>query len=197
MSKIHRLCETCSRPFDRFPSQDGPFCSRKCAGRVGNAVRIANMLATVIKRFWERVPHRPEEGCWEWLGGKTGDGYGSLSVGAKRVLAHRYSYYLSFGDPGDALVCHTCDNPSCVRPSHLFLGDHQANSDDMQSKNRGRWFSGEKNQNAKLLDAQVEDLLQLYRAGVRQTDLAVRFGISQPHVSRLIRKGEVRQCRTP
>lgn len=65
-------------------------------------------------------------------------GYGQLSVNGKLNLAHRFSYELAYGPiPNGLLVCHHCDNPRCVRPDHLFLGDHSANTVDMMSK--GRW----------------------------------------------------------
>jgi hypothetical protein len=58
----------------------------------------------------------------------------------RKVLAHRFSYALHYGvDPGDRLVCHTCDNPRCVNPKHLFLGDHRANNLDCKNKGRHRY----------------------------------------------------------
>jgi len=92
--------------------------------------------------FWDYV--EKSDGCWEWSGAKDRDGYGKLISGYRDVRAHRLSWELHFGAiPSGLLVCHHCDNPSCVRPDHLFLGDAQANSDDMVLK--GRSASGDKN----------------------------------------------------
>jgi hypothetical protein len=95
-------------------------------------------IQTMEARFWAKVQKTSD--CWLWTGGKS-SGYGVLTKpkNAGKVYAHRYSYELHFGpfDP-TLLVCHTCDNPFCVRPDHLFLGDQTANMRDMTSKGRGK-----------------------------------------------------------
>lgn len=76
-------------------------------------------------------------GCWEWSGARTRDGYGNVTHGRKSMLAHRLSYEFHYGvAPGKLLVCHHCDNPPCIRPDHLFLGDQTANMADMARKGR-------------------------------------------------------------
>src|SRR2546425_1245018 len=79
------------------------------------------------------------EGCWEWQGarGNNGRGYGLVTPGKRRTHAHRYAWEWTTGPiPPGMDVCHHCDNPKCVRPSHLFLGTRSANMRDCISKGR-------------------------------------------------------------
>ena len=76
-------------------------------------------------------------GCWEWTKAKDYDGYGITTYNGKIVGAHRLSY-LSFNGPiaQGLFVCHSCDNPSCCNPSHLWLGTNQENQIDNRDKGR-------------------------------------------------------------
>jgi len=90
----------------------------------------------------------PNTGCWLWLGSTKGKGrlksYGNIYLrNSKNIGAHRFSYEAFNGKaPQDAWVLHRCDNPSCVNPEHLFLGDRAANSLDRKRKNRGNFDNG-------------------------------------------------------
>lgn len=89
-------------------------------------------------RFWEKVRKGP--GCWEWIGSATAPGmHGRIWVSElkRRVIASRVSWEMHFGPiPPGMEVCHSCDNPPCVRPDHLFLGTHRANMVDASRKGR-------------------------------------------------------------
>lgn len=97
---------------------------------------------TEEERFWSRI--RKSDGCWEWIArSKTRSGYGRLEFGGVRQLAHRVSWKMHFGDiPTGLFVCHTCDNPPCVRPDHLWLGTNRDNIMDAEAKGRMRHASG-------------------------------------------------------
>lgn len=101
-----------------------------------------------IARFWAKIDkngvapaHVPNIGpCWKWAGCKFKHGYGRFAVTRSgkisRFLAHRVSYELHFGDPGELCVCHKCDNPECCNPEHLFIGTRADNTRDCFEKGR-------------------------------------------------------------
>lgn len=88
------------------------------------------------ERFWEKVAK--SDGCWEWTAATT-NGYGVIQLGQGTGTrgAHVVAYELEIGPTEGRWVLHRCDNPPCVRPDHLFLGDVAANNRDMFAKGRG------------------------------------------------------------
>lgn len=127
-----RTCPVCGTEFVVYPSTTarpghGQWCSRKC--RYGGS--------TLSERFWQHVTK--SDGCWTFSNG--GGWYGAISTvidGKKKILkAHRVSWELHNGPvPAGMFVCHSCDNPSCVRPDHLWLGTHSNNMKDAMRKGR-------------------------------------------------------------
>lgn len=88
-----------------------------------------------IERFWSKVEKGPD--CWDWQASLMQRGYGQFTVRGVPFRAHRFSWTISNGHPPDGMmVCHSCDNRRCVRPSHLFLGSALDNHDDMAGKGR-------------------------------------------------------------
>lgn len=134
--------------------------------------------------FWDRVDTTGE--CWPWTGARQGTGYGRVALGGHRVAhAHRVSWVLTFGPiPSDSFVCHRCDNPPCVRPSHLFLGTHLDNIADMMSK--GRHARGG---SRKLTVEQVRSIKDSLPTQTK-AQLARSFGVSRRLV-RAIAQGEI------
>ncbi len=93
-------------------------------------------IVDVATRFWCQVADT-EKGCWEWLGVRNPNGYGSFSFRKSPFIAHRMAYLLEHGKlPEKLFVCHQCDNPGCVNPAHLFIGTASDNVQDMLAKGR-------------------------------------------------------------
>lgn len=139
-------------------------------------------------RFWRYVNVlEGVDACWEWTGGHTGQmGYGLFywdSVEPK-LGAHVAAYRLFIGEvPEGKEVCHTCDNPICVRPKHLFAGTRADNLADMRRKRRGTF--GDTHPNSKLSEKQVVEL-RSFAGTASQYALARRFGIAQQTVSKIL-----------
>lgn len=92
-----------------------------------------------VIRFFMKI--KLTDNCWIWTSKKTPKGYGTFDTkpySKGTIYAHRYSYKYHYGDFDEKLlVCHKCDNPSCVNPKHLFLGTYKDNAIDCFKKGRG------------------------------------------------------------
>ena len=132
-------------------------------------------MQTLEDRFWDKV--KIGKGCWSWTACTNAKGYGRIYSGGKTRLAHRALWELYNGPiPKDMCVCHTCDNPRCMRLSHLFLGTNDDNVADRDAKNRQA--KGEANGRAKLTERQVIEIRMLRRVGVVLRTIAKIYGVS-------------------
>lgn len=103
------------------------------------AIPIPEFTESDKARFWAKVDVRGPDECWPWKGGVGTGGYGSFSKGKKYSLrANRVAMALDGRDPLDLLSCHTCDNPPCCNPAHLWAGSGLENAKDAVSKGRYR-----------------------------------------------------------
>lgn len=149
-------------------------------------------------RFWRKAKVGNPNECWPWLSLVFNDGenYGQVKfgVGSKdqyivhKFRAHRVAYFLTHGIlPDDMCVCHTCDNPICVNPTHLFLGTNRKNIQDRNNKQRDA--KGERHGMHKLTEEQVLEIRKIYSSQkISLSALGRAFGISHTHVSFIIKR---------
>ncbi len=138
-----------------------------------------------MERFWSLVKKGGPVECWEWLSGKDKDGYGKISIAYFCWKSHRAAYFIEYGGvPNkEKFVCHSCDNPSCCNPAHLFLGTAADNSADMISKNRHRSPRGERHPAAKLTADNVIEIRRRIGCGESQMVVAAEFQVDQSSIS--------------
>lgn len=156
------------------------------AGGMGSHIRAHKLTRgqenEVLKtRLYENVFYSPD-GCWYWTGAINGTmGYGVLrSKITNESATHRLSYILSKGEiPDGKWVLHYCDNPRCINPNHLFLGDRLSNVEDMHKKGRAKVICrGENHIDAKLTAEQVKSIKQRMANGETRANLAKEFGVN-------------------
>lgn len=167
-------------------------CQCVCGQRVSRRASVLRSgkffsCPSVSCRFWRRVLKSTQSGgCWEWVGALTAkNGYGVFHPPqpSKPVRAHVFSWTQTFGSvPSGYFVCHKCDNRTCVRPDHLFIGTHLDNMRDMATKGRSK---------VRKVHLSFEDKLTMVeeygQGGVTHPELAARYGVSIHTVGRTLR----------
>jgi hypothetical protein len=133
-------------------------------------------------RFWQHV--QKTRACWLWTGALATTGYGVFTMNGKQFLVHRVSYLLHNGAiPPSAHICHICDHPHCVNPTHLFAGTSAENIQDAAAK--GRMEHGEDRYNHKL----TEQAVRIIRASPSSSRIeAAKWDVSKTVILN-IRKG--------
>lgn len=138
-----------------------------------------------VQRFWSYVDIRGEEDCWKWSKSTDKDGYGWFKEYYITLKAHKYSYCLVHGDP-EFWVLHTCNNPPCVNPKHLYDGTPTQNSQDRDQA--GNTQRGESHYRAIVTKEDVLEIRRLYKLGLTQRQLASRYGLGKSQVSNITRE---------
>lgn len=144
------------------------------------------------------------DGCWEWSGSRLyhrrhRTSYGRFWLRGKTVGAHRVSFEMTHGilGPGEC-ACHSCDNPGCVNPSHLWAGSHQENMRDRGIKGRAAFGErnahstmphtikrGEQHGSSKLTEEQVREIRSTPKFKGRRKMLADKFRVSKALIDKV------------
>lgn len=122
--------------------------------------------------------------CWSWTASRSKDGYGQFRLAGKMEKSHRVAFLLRHGRWPEPCALHRCDNPSCVRWSHLFEGTQLDNAADRDAKGRNAQVSGEAHGRSELTLADVE-AIRATRGVLLQRELAKIYGVSQAHISKI------------
>lgn len=151
-------------------------------------------MAGLGERFWSKVKIRSNADCWPWLASKNSQGYGTYRLNGRMCRASR----LVAGANDGQVVLHSCDNPTCVNPSHLRVGSAAENVADCRAKGRRASYEGERNNYAKLTAPQVKSIREQYAAiatypngrkeyGAAQR-IAQRYGITDANLYQIVNR---------
>jgi len=156
-------------------------------------LKIYSLILKAADRFWSKVDKSGV--CWVWTAGTDKDGYGMISVGSvskgtrTMVRTHRVSWIIHNGlIPKGLLVLHTCDNPPCCNPKHLFLGTNADNMRDKISKGRTKTgnVKGVKNGRAKLSDEDIPNIRYLHSTGLSNKEIARLYPVTNRTISNIL-----------
>lgn len=154
-----------------------PACSKTFKVNTGISGHMRHCTVTHEQLFWLHVDKNGPNGCWLWTRYRQRQGYGWVCVQQKYYLAHRLAWEFVNGPvPEGLFVLHKCDNPPCVNPDHMFLGDHQANCDDKIRK--GRMAVGEMTKRTVLNAEKVKRIRVLRKRGLSYTRIGELVGCS-------------------
>ena len=147
---------------------------------------------TIEERFWDKVDKRGPDECWKWKGDRFNKRYGRYTFNGLRQGTHRVAWQIENGEiPTDQLVLHTCDNPPCCNPNHLFLGTQDDNVQDCIAKGRfriGVGATGEDHSQTVFTNADIKEIRRLHATGlVPQGTLGKMFNVSRSNIGAIVR----------
>lgn len=155
---------------------------------------MADYSPSTITRFWANVDKRGPDECWPWLGSFWPKGYGRMKPQGSRYYrgATKISYELHKGPiTSGLLVCHSCDNPPCVNPQHLWVGTNLENQADAKAKGRlrtPRSGAGADNPRSLITEAQAREIVARLLNGETNRSIAADYPISEGMVSLIKRR---------
>lgn len=157
---------------------------------IGEGMSIRE-VKKIENRFWSKVAKSDKaNNCWTWQASVDRNGYGKFWLHGKVRGAHRVAYELTYKAISKGLViCHRCDNPPCVNPSHLFASSQLENIKDMVKKGRSIKQKGTRNHNAKLDEQQVKEIRAKYATGkYSYKQLGMEYGVHLDMIGRIVKR---------
>lgn len=151
------------------------------------------LIQTDINRFWSNVGRKDSDDCWPWTRSRNKDGYGRFRLNGKTEQAHRVVWTLSNGSIPELFeglptqILHSCDNPPCCNPRHLFPGNRLTNMADSAAKGRSAGFTrkGELHPKVLIANFQAKEIKERHQKGETLNQIAEIYGISVSAVGRI------------
>lgn len=178
-------CLACKESFSASPCAKRKYCSLDCAYK--DRQRLA------LEEFWSHVDRRGPNDCWPWIAALDKKGYGKVGIRSLDQCgrgAHQVAYVITHNMdpiPEGINVCHSCDNPPCCNPAHLFLGTQKDNLKDCAVKMRTA--RGSANGQAKLTEDNIRQIFILKDRGASSKRLAEMFSITRGSITRILAGG--------
>ena len=187
--RMMKTCEKCGKTFETLRQYVARgqmrYCSRECAA--------PGRTRPEKERFWEKVDVRGPDECWPWVGAIQQQGYGIFTAFVdetctkrQTIGAHVYAWKTINGPmPKGFQGNHTCDNPPCCNPSHVYAGTKKQNTADAMVRNHMKELltpertQGEKNAKAKLTEEQVREIRAISLQGTSYVALAKIYGVDR------------------
>ena len=175
------------------------------AKKVNREIGAPGRPANTPEVLWSKVDKRSENECWNWKGFINHDGYGRTWINDKGYYAHRVIYSLAYPNTinlsapkftdNSGFLLHTCDNPSCCNPKHLWVGTHADNMADKVAKGRQKRFPQDSGPRCKLTMDQAREARKLRKNGMTVPQLMEKFKLSRASMKTLLRGGSYKESK--
>jgi HNH endonuclease len=178
----------CQHPTCDLPARSAGWCQKHYTRirRHGDPDHVR--YPPLAQRLWAKVDrHGPDE-CWEWQGHRDRGGYGQITDGKKSRRVHQVAWETTRGPiPAGLHVLHSCDNPPCCNPAHLYLGDNAQNVGDRVARRRSANLRGTEHGRAMVTEKNVLAIRARYaRGGTTYPELASIYGVSSQAIAAIV-----------
>jgi hypothetical protein len=138
------------------------------------------------RRLIDGVHINTTTGCWDWMKASKEEGYGTISVLNKTVSTHRLSYEVFVGPTNGNWVLHSCDNPRCINPFHLRIGNAKDNSRDRFLRGRHRTRCSALSNQGLLNPEKVREIRSKSASGINHKSLSLEYGVTRTAISQIV-----------